>query len=58
MDNCRGLDLGVARIHLDQTVSMARPCDVCMAVIKRVGIRNVYYTDWEGKWVCERVSNS
>lgn len=29
--------------------SMALPCKRCMALIKRAGVSNVYYTDWYGQ---------
>ena len=54
-DNCSGLDLAIARVHKNGDLSMARPCETCMKVIKKVGIRRIYWTNWEGDWQCEKV---
>lgn len=35
---------------------MARPCDGCMAALRELGIRNIYYTTSEG-YVYERLEN-
>lgn len=33
--------------------SCARPCAACMQLIKNLGIKNVYYTDWDDNFVKE-----
>ena len=43
-----GADLYVARILKDGRVAMAKPCQVCIKFIIDVGIRRVYYTQWDG----------
>lgn len=49
-------ELFVARVHRDnETISMARPCPECMAIIKNKGINKIHYTNWDGEWVTESV---
>lgn len=31
-------------------LTMAKPCPICMMHMKEVGISEVRYTNWEGKW--------
>lgn len=33
--------------------SCARPCEACAQLIRDLGIRYVYYTDWDGNYVKE-----
>lgn len=33
--------------------SCARPCPACMKLINDLGIRNIYYTDWNGNYIRE-----
>lgn len=42
--NFTKVKLYIYRIRKDQPYGMARPCPSCMAAIKDLGIRNVYYT--------------
>ena len=44
LDNCEGLDLYIARVLKNNDLAMSKPCDVCIKLIKDVGIRNVYYS--------------
>lgn len=30
--------------------TMARPCPLCISQMKKAGIKNVRYTNWDGKW--------
>ena len=46
-----GKDLYVARVNCDNKLS--RPCASCASLIKREGIRKVYYTDANGEVVSE-----
>jgi len=52
VDNCKGLDIYVTRTLKDGTLTMAKPCKVCMRILQDVGIRNVFYTNWKGKVEC------
>lgn len=49
MDNCQGLSLLVIRILQDGSCSMAMPCDCCSVLLREVGIKEIYYTDWKGQ---------
>lgn len=40
--------LYIYRIRKDQPFGIARPCPSCMAAIRDLGIRNIYYTTNEG----------
>ena len=47
--------LYIYRIRKDKTFGMSRPCPSCMAAIKDLGIREIYYTSNEG-YVYEKIS--
>lgn len=49
LDNCWGLDLLVTRMLRSGSFSMAHPCASCQSLIKDVGIKNIYYSDWKGR---------
>ena len=50
LDNCNGLSILVTRVkHPNSTLTMAKPCKVCTTMMKLVGIKNIYYTDWLGE---------
>lgn len=40
--------LYIYRIRKDQPFGLSRPCPSCMAAIKELGIRNIYYTSNDG----------
>lgn len=42
------LSLYVYREYKDGTLALSRPCKSCMALIKDLGIRKIYYTTQEG----------
>lgn len=46
--NFSKVKLYVYRIRKDQPFGLARPCPSCMAAIKDLGIRNIYYTTNDG----------
>jgi deoxycytidylate deaminase len=56
LDHCDGLDIVVARVHMDGNLSMARPCETCRQVLGLAGIKKAYYTTWTGKWECEQIN--
>ena len=45
----------VYREHKNGDVSCSRPCPSCMFLIKQLGIKNIYYTDWDGSFVREEI---
>ena len=46
--NFSKVKLYIYRIRKDQPFGMARPCPSCMAAIRDLGIRDIYYTTNEG----------
>lgn len=46
--NFSKVKLYVYRIRRDQPFGLARPCPSCMAAIKDLGIRDIYYTTNDG----------
>lgn len=47
--------LYVTRFRKDSKLTMSRPCSECMKHIKRVGIKVIWWTTWEGQWVKEKI---
>jgi len=43
-----GADMYVARVLRNGTCAMAAPCEMCQKVIRRYGIRRVFYTKENG----------
>ena len=39
-----GSSLAVSRVKRDGSVALAKPCAACQAIIKKAGIRRVFYT--------------
>jgi tRNA(Arg) A34 adenosine deaminase TadA len=52
LDSCRDCNLFVTRITSSGRLTMALPCESCRSLIKYVGIKSVYYTDWNGEVKC------
>lgn len=55
INSIRNLDINLSKVKLyiyrirkDQPFGLARPCPSCMAAIKDLGIRNIYYTTNDG----------
>lgn len=50
------LKVWIFRMLSDGSLSMAKPCTHCQDRLKEAGIRasRIYYTNWEGEWVCLR----
>lgn len=49
-------NLFIYRIKKDESSGLARPCNACMALIKSMEIKNIYYSTNNG-WVYERIDN-
>lgn len=47
-DTLAGIDLVVARGRASKTPGMAKPCAVCQNILRRFGIKRVYYTTSSG----------
>ena len=52
--NFSKVKLYIYRIRKDQPFGLSRPCPSCMAAIKDLGIRDIYYTSNDG-YVQERI---
>lgn len=46
--NLHGSRIFVYREFRDGSLALARPCKICMAALKDVGIRQIYYTTADG----------
>lgn len=53
--NFSKVKLYIYRIRRDRAFGIARPCPSCMAAIKDLGIKDIYYTSNDG-YVHERIS--
>lgn len=49
-------NLFVCRIKKDGSFGLARPCPGCQALIKSMGIKNIYYTTNDNGWCFERMN--
>ena len=54
--NFSKVKLYIYRIRKDQPFGLSRPCPSCMAVIKDIGIKDIYYTTNDG-YAHERIKN-
>lgn len=50
-DARKKIKLFVFRFLKDGSVSMAKPCDECVKMLKREGVkmRNIWFSNWDGK---------
>ena len=55
--NFAKVKLYIYRIRKDQPYGLSRPCPSCMAAIKDLGIRDIYYTTNDG-YSYERLENN
>lgn len=46
------VSLYIHRTHKDGTLALARPCPACMALIRELGIKKIYYTG-DGSYISE-----
>jgi pyrimidine deaminase RibD-like protein len=51
----RGLTLWSVRISNSGKLNMARPCPTCMELLKKSGIRKVYFSNSKGEIELEKV---
>ncbi len=56
LDNCSSLSLLVVRTLANGNLSMATPCQQCQTLIRDAGIKNVYYSNWNGEIECLKYS--
>ena len=48
LDNCAGLSLFTLRITRQNHIALAKPCKVCLELIRLAQIKHVYYTTENG----------
>lgn len=54
--DARGLTLVVVRANRKgKPATMSRPCEKCLPLILKKGIKKVIYINWNGKFVTERI---
>lgn len=46
--DCSGCSLIVTRVLRNGRMTMAKPCSCCLEFMKEYGIKNVFYTNWDG----------
>jgi len=51
LDNCSNLNLFVTRINSSSIPTMAHPCSICSRLLDDVGVKEIYYTNWNGEIV-------
>ena len=51
----KGSSMLVIRLTISNILSMARPCDICMNMIKHVGIKEIYYSNHDSEIIKENV---
>ena len=53
--DCSHASIYIYRKLKDGSSSCARPCAACMRLIKDLGIKTIYYTDWDEGFVKEEI---
>ena len=51
----KGATIVVARANDCSHLQMARPCSICMKIIREVGIKKIIYSDNNGNFIEERL---
>lgn len=49
LEELKGARILVIRIMANGEMSMARPCSSCFNLIKNVGIKRIYFSNWRGE---------
>lgn len=49
-------DVLVIRVTNDGELANSRPCNHCIMTMREMGIRRVFYSDENGKIICEKVN--
>ncbi len=48
---CRSqVEIYVIRFLRNGNLTCAKPCEMCQDFLKKYNVKNVYYTNWDGKW--------
>lgn len=49
-DDLSSCELYVMRFRQDGTIACSKPCEHCLALIQKVGIKRIHYTTENGMW--------
>ena len=52
-NSCKKIDMYVIRIKNNGTLKYSRPCDSCIDLLRKRGVRKVYYSNHHGHLVYE-----
>lgn len=57
VENYNKIHLFIVRSKRDESNGIARPCPACMGLIKKMGIKNIYYSteNGPGSWCYEKI---
>ena len=57
IENYNKIHLFIVRSKRDESNGIARPCPACMGLIKKMGIKNIYYSteNGPGSWCYEKI---
>ena len=53
--NWNKVSIFIYREHQNGTPGCSKPCPACMALIKKLNIKNIYYIDEQGDYVKQRI---
>jgi deoxycytidylate deaminase len=56
IDDLRKCDIFVVRTKKNGDLAMAKPCKGCQKALLTFGIKNIYYSDQQGKIICETLN--
>lgn len=51
----KGCSICVVRLNYSGSLSMGKPCNMCYSALKFVGIKKIYYSNYNGEIVCEKM---
>ena len=54
-NNIKGCSILVVRLNYNGNISMGKPCDMCTNMIKYIGIKKMYYSNYNGEIVLEKL---
>ncbi len=55
LTDLKDASLLVVRIDANRNITMSKPCPACMHLIRAAGIKDLFYSNFEGKIIKERV---
>ncbi len=49
-------DILVTRLTANGKLTYSRPCQHCFDVLRKMGVRRIYYSDFTGDIICEKIA--